>query len=155
VNLNEVAEEVLSDLETRIERTKGKVNVEDLPVIEADPLQMHLLLQNLVSNGLKFHKTDEPPLVRLYAECSKDNRRVMIFVEDNGIGFEEQYLDRIFQPFQRLHGISQYEGSGMGLAICRKIIERHAGTITARSTPGKGATFVITLPIHQPRQGNS
>ena len=72
----------------------------------------------------------------------------MIYVEDNGIGFEEQYLERIFQPFQRLHGMSQYEGSGMGLAICRKIVERHSGTITARSTPGKGTTFIIALPVH-------
>ncbi len=72
-------------------------------------------------------------------------------MEDNGIGFDEKYLDRIFQPFQRLHGRSQYEGTGMGLAICRKIVERHGGTITAKSTPGKGATFIITLPVKQKR----
>ncbi len=155
VNLNAVAEEVLSDLETRIERTSGKVEIGDLPVIEADPLQMHLLLQNLVSNALKFHKPDERPVVKVYAECPKDSQQVMLYIEDNGIGFEEQYLERIFQPFQRLHGISQYEGSGMGLAICRKIVERHTGTITARSTPGKGTTFIIALPVHPPRQRKS
>ncbi len=155
VDLNEVAREVLSDLETRIERTGGRVEVDSLPTIEADPLQMHQLLQNLAGNGLKFHRSDAPPVVRLYAEGPKESRQVIIYVEDNGIGFEEQYLDRIFQPFQRLHGMSQYEGSGMGLAICRKIVERHAGKITARSTPGEGATFMITLPVHQPRRSDS
>jgi PAS domain S-box-containing protein len=150
VNLNDVAHEVLSDLETRIERTGGKVEVGDLPTLEADPLQMHQLLQNLIGNALKFHKPDQQPQLRLYAECVKDGRQVIMYIEDQGIGFEEQYLERIFQPFQRLHGMSQYEGSGMGLAICRKIVERHSGTITAHSTPGAGATFVITMPIRQP-----
>jgi two-component system sensor kinase FixL len=150
VNLNEVVGEVISDLETRIERTGGMVEVSDLPTLEADPLQMHQLLQNLVGNGLKFHKKDQQPRVRLYADCAKGGRQVMIYIEDHGIGFEEQYMERIFQPFQRLHGINQYEGSGMGLAICRKIVERHSGTITARSNPGEGATFIITLPVHQP-----
>jgi signal transduction histidine kinase len=141
---------VLSDLETRIERTGGKVELGELPTLEADPIQMHQLLQNLVGNALKFHKPDQRPHVRLYADCAENERRAILYVKDEGIGFEAQYLERIFQPFQRLHGMSQYEGSGMGLAICRKIVERHSGTITASSAPGAGATFIITLPVHQP-----
>ncbi len=155
VALNEVAQEVLSDLETRIERSRGKIEVDDLPEIEADPLQMHQLFQNLISNALKFHQPDQPPSVRVYAECLKDSQQVRIYVEDDGIGFDDQYLDRIFQPFQRLHGMSQYEGSGMGLAICRKIVERHSGAITARSIPGEGTTFLITLPMHPPHKHDS
>lgn len=154
VPLEEIAREVLSDLETRIERTGGKVDCGELPEIEADPLQIHQLFLNLVGNALKFHNPNQPPLVRLSAERTKDEQQVRIYVEDNGIGFEEQYLERIFQPFQRLHGMSQYEGSGMGLAICRKIVERHSGNITARSTPGEGTTFIITLPVRQPQQSN-
>jgi light-regulated signal transduction histidine kinase (bacteriophytochrome) len=155
VDLNEVAREVLSDLETRIERTGGKVEVGDLPTLEADPLQMHQLLQNLIGNGLKFHKPDEPPVVRLFGQCLEASQEALIFIEDNGIGFEEQYVERIFQPFQRLHGMNQYEGSGMGLAICRKIVERHSGSIIARSAPGEGASFTIQLPVNQPRRKES
>lgn len=154
VSLEEIAKGVLSDLETRIERTGGRVVLGDLPEIEADPLQIHQLLLNLVSNALKFQNPNQTPRVQLYAESTKDNQQVVLCIEDNGIGFEEQYLERIFQPFQRLHGMSQYEGSGMGLAICRKIVERHSGNITARSAPGEGTTFIITLPARQAQQGN-
>lgn len=148
VNLQEVAVEVLSDLEVRIERSAGQVVMGELPTIEADRIQMQQLLQNLIGNALKFHKPDEPPEIKVYSEC-QGGENVKIFVEDNGVGFEEQYLDRIFQPFQRLHGMGQYEGSGIGLAICRKIAERHSGTITAKSTPGVGSTFIVTLPARQ------
>ena len=112
---------------------------------------MRQLLQNLIGNALKFHKPDMAPVIRI------DSRRTgeidangadlwQISVADNGIGFEEKYLDRIFKIFQRLHERHLYEGAGMGLAICRRIVERHGGTITARSTPGEGATFIITIP---------
>lgn len=160
VNLAQITREVLSDLEIRIQQTGGCVQVSDLPTLEADPLQMRQLFQNLISNALKFHRNEEPPVVKIYsnvlriqenhpAGSSSSTELCQIIVEDNGIGFDEKYLDRIFNVFQRLHTRSEYEGTGMGLAICRKIVERHGGTITAKSMPCQGATFIVTLPIHQ------
>ncbi|MDP9481376.1 MAG: ATP-binding protein, partial [Actinomycetota bacterium] len=152
VDLGEVAGEVLSDLETRVEETGGRVEVGELPTVEADRAQVRQLLQNLIGNGLKFHKEAEPPVVKVYGWL--EDRDVgnaasevcWLVVEDNGIGFDERYLGRIFAPFERLHGRGAYEGSGMGLAICRKVVERHGGEITAKSIPGEGSTFVVTLP---------
>jgi light-regulated signal transduction histidine kinase (bacteriophytochrome) len=151
VDLAQVTQEVMSDLEVRIQELGGQVDVENLPRIEADPTQMRQLLQNLVANALKFHRQDQPPVVKVYAGNASHNGLCQIFVEDNGIGFDEKYLDRIFQVFQRLHGRVEYEGSGVGLATCRKIVERHRGMITARSAPGQGATFIVTLPVRQPQ----
>jgi PAS domain S-box-containing protein len=153
VNLNEVIEEVISNLENQIDRTQGKVEFGKLPVIEADPTQMYQLLQNLINNGLKFHQEDLPPVIRIMA--SNSHEKCKLTVKDNGIGFDMQYLDRIFKPFQRLHGRQEYEGSGMGLAICRRIVERHSGEITAYSTPGEGSAFIITLPMHQSNGENT
>jgi signal transduction histidine kinase len=107
------------------------------------------LLQNLIGNGLKFQKPGENPVVKVSSEAvaPPDGAAAWrIIVEDNGIGFDEKYRDRIFQIFQRLHGRNEYEGTGIGLAICRKIVERHGGVIAAHSSPGAGAKFVITLP---------
>jgi signal transduction histidine kinase len=112
---------------------------------------MRQLFQNLIGNALKFHKPDERPMVHVRSGSDTDSG-CQIVIEDNGIGFEEQYLERIFAPFQRLHGrSSQYEGTGMGLAICQKIVERHGGSITARSEPGKGSTFIVTLVVNAGR----
>lgn len=152
VDLAKIVREVLSDLEVRLKETGGKVQVGDLPVIHADPTQMRQLFQNLIGNALKFHKEGEKPAVKVGSTVVRD--KLQIEVDDNGIGFEEQYLDRIFAPFQRLHGRSEYEGTGMGLAICKKIVERHGGTIRAESVPGKGSTFIISLPAKQTRSGN-
>jgi signal transduction histidine kinase len=160
VDLQVVAKEVLSDLETTIERLNAKVELLELPMIEADPLQMRQLLQNLIGNGLKFHIKDQIPVVKVYSETINKPHRVLrgkfpnqdfckVVVEDNGIGFDDKYSDRIFAVFQRLHGRSEYEGTGVGLAICRKIVERHGGTITAESAPGKGAKFIFTIPLKQ------
>jgi len=158
VDLTKVAQEVVSDLEGHLQQTGGRVEVGDLPTVEADPMQMRQLLQNLIDNALKFHKPAVPPVVRVEAKVlhdpahrSKSQVRAFyqVTVQDNGIGFEEQYRDRIFELFQRLHGRQEYEGTGMGLAICRKIVERHGGTITAKGAPGDGATFTITLPATQ------
>lgn len=153
VNLSEVIQDVLSDLEVRLDQTGGKVNVEELPVIEADPLQMRQLLQNLIGNALKFHKPDTSPEITISAKYQGQTgdapKFVDLLVKDNGIGFDMRHIDRIFQPFERLNGRSEFEGTGMGLAICRKIVERHQGTITAESTRGEGTTFVITLPVRQ------
>ncbi|MFB3131699.1 MAG: ATP-binding protein, partial [Rhodothermales bacterium] len=152
VDLDQVAHEVLSDLEVRIERMGGQVEISDMPTVKADPMQMRQLLQNLISNALKFRREDRPPSVKVYGRVLRGSAArgvkspaYQIHVEDNGIGFDEKYLDRIFKPFQRLHGRNTYEGSGIGLAICHKIAERHGGAITATSTPGQGATFTITL----------
>jgi PAS domain S-box-containing protein len=163
-DLSLIAREVTADLETRIEQAGGRVEIEDLPTIDADPMQMRQLLQNLLSNSLKYFRTGVPPVVRIY--CQKPAARhpeslgdiaparqfCEILVTDNGIGFDEKYLDRIFTVFQRLHKKGEYEGTGVGLAICRKIVDRHGGTITARSHPGEGATFVVTLPVEQPKE---
>ncbi|MFP5212349.1 MAG: sensor histidine kinase [Acidobacteriota bacterium] len=147
VDLSELAREAATDLEVLIERTGGSVEIGDLPQIEADPDQMRQLFQNLIGNALKFHR-EENPAVRVYSSSEVDGT-IRIFIQDNGIGFDEKHLDRIFAPFQRLHGHSTYEGTGMGLAICRKIVERHNGTITAKSRPGKGSTFIVALPVKQ------
>lgn len=165
VDLQKIAEEVVSDLEIRIEQTGARVEIRDLPKIDADALQMRQLFQNLIGNALKFHRPDEPPVIKVYTKnysltggsfyiageqvhTGGDNI-CEIVVEDNGIGFDEKYLDRIFTVFQRLHSRSEYEGSGVGLAVCRKIVERHGGEITASSVPGQGASFFIKLPVKQ------
>lgn len=159
VDLSQVISEVIADLEERIKETGGKVETETLPTITGDPVQMQQLFQNLIANALKFHQPETPPQVKVYANImhapnSPGSKIVQICVEDNGIGFDEKYLDRIFQPFQRLNSREEYQGSGIGLAICRKIVLRHNGDLTASSTPGKGSTFIITLPVKQPRKTN-
>src|SRR5262249_9380166 len=158
VELSQIANEVINDLEVSILQSGGRVEIGTLPQIEADPLQMRQLLQNLIGNALKFHRPQVPPVVKITSrlfdgslppEPSSTNGDYQLYqltVEDNGIGFDEKYLDRIFTPFQRLHGRGEYEGTGMGLAVCRKIVERHGGTITAKSTPGSGTTFEVVLP---------
>jgi light-regulated signal transduction histidine kinase (bacteriophytochrome) len=154
VDLGQVAREVVSDLETRIEQVNGRVDIGELPTIDADPLQIRQLLQNLIGNGLKFRREEQPPVVTVRAEVvergtgDRPTEAVCrLTVEDNGIGFDMKYADRIFGMFQRLHGRSEYEGTGVGLAICRKIAERHGGTLTAHSAPGQGSTFTATLPV--------
>jgi signal transduction histidine kinase len=149
VQLNEIVQGVISDLETRIEEVSGEVRVGDLPEIEADRTQMRQLFQNLIGNALKFHQEDKPPVVEVSGEINSDGKCCHIWVRDNGIGFDPAYDERIFALFQRLHGRHQYEGSGIGLAVCRKIVDRHGGTIKAESQPGEGATFTITLPLKQ------
>lgn len=117
-------------------------------MLEADPLQMRQLLQNLLANALKFRRKDAAPVVRV-SSSRADGRHFTITVADNGIGFNDQYAEKIFKMFERLHGRAEYDGSGIGLAICRKIVERHGGTIAATSRPGDGATFTVTLPASQ------
>lgn len=148
VNLRKVAEEVVSDLEARIEDTKGTVEVGSLPSVWADATHMRQLLQNLIGNALKFHRPDVPPVVKVYAKRPKPlDKMYTIYVEDNGIGFDEKYVDKIFSVFQRLHGKEEYEGTGIGLAVCRKIAERYGGTITAASEKGSGSTFIFSIPV--------
>jgi PAS domain S-box-containing protein len=145
VDLNVIAHEVVHDLEVRIQQAGAVVTIEALPVIDADPSQMHQLLQNLISNGLKFHRLDMPPRVTIRGQVI--HAFAEIVVSDEGIGFDERYAERIFTMFERLHGRGTYEGTGIGLAICRKIAQRHGGDIHARSVPGQGSAFIVTLPL--------
>jgi two-component system, LuxR family, sensor kinase FixL len=158
VDLSEIAHQVIGDLEAQIERVHGQVEVGKLPTIQAEPLQIRQLLQNLIANALKFHRPDEPPVVKIEARyvLPRDQRqsrksladeKCRITIEDNGIGFDQQYADRIFGIFQRLHPRDVYEGTGIGLAICRRIVEFHGGQISVQSQPGKGSTFEVLLPV--------
>ena len=163
VELTPIIKGVLSDLEVRIEQTKATIEVGELPTIDADTTQMRQLFQNLVGNALKFQPANHQPVIKISAKVIKSPfagtpeedpyaEQCEITVEDNGIGFEEKYLDKIFAVFQRLHGRNEYEGTGVGLAVCRRITDRHGGTITARSKLGAGACFVVTVPTRQPAQ---
>ena len=164
VDLGDIVREVVSDLEIRIEQSSARVEIGSLPVIEADPSQMRQLFQNLLGNALKFHRDDNPPEVVVSSkilEVRENNppgtlpgdQICQIVVRDNGIGFDNQYAERIFGPFQRLHGRGVYEGTGIGLAVCRKITDRHGGNIVAKSTEGEGAAFIVTLPVRELMRG--
>lgn len=158
VDMNQILTQVVSDLEVRIEESHGKVEWADLPTLHADPVQMHQLFLNLINNALKFHRPEVPPHVVVSAKplprssWQKDQNLCEFSVKDNGIGFDEKYLDRIFTIFQRLHGRQEYEGTGIGLAVCRKIVDRHGGVITAKSSPNQGAEFLVTLPLEQTQE---
>lgn len=167
IDLGQVAREVVADLEVKIEQSGAQVECGELPTIQADPLQMRQLFQNLVGNALKFHRVDASPRVTISAKLlpertergaagrTANDERCRIEVKDNGIGFDEKYLDRIFDVFQRLHPREVHEGTGVGLAICRKIVDRHGGTITARSAPGQGAAFIVELPLRHPQKADN
>jgi PAS domain S-box-containing protein len=152
LDMNDVLAGVLTDLETSIEQKNAQVVHSPLPAIDGDETQMRQLLQNLISNALKFVPEDRPPRITVRGEIFRhdsgfDRRAwVRLFVADNGIGFDNKYAERIFGAFQRLHGQREYSGSGIGLAIVRRIAERHGGHISARGVPGEGATFVIEMP---------
>ncbi len=145
VDLEAIARGVVIDLETTILQANGRVDVGALPVVDADAPQMRQLFQNLVSNALKFRRPGEPAVIQLAASPSPDGMWT-ITVADNGIGFKQEQGEKIFRMFERLHARAQYDGSGIGLAICRRIVERHGGTIAATSITGQGTTFTVTLP---------
>ncbi|MDR3681737.1 MAG: ATP-binding protein [Flavipsychrobacter sp.] len=174
-NLNEVIAAVLSDLEVPIVTTHAEIQTENLPTVEGNASQLGQLFFNLINNAVKFRKPGTAPLINIssifikgkdlpadpiklsqYKFAVLGNPRYwenelfcQISVSDNGIGFDETYLDRIFMIFQRLHGKTDYEGTGIGLAVCKKVVDIHHGSITARSTPGAGATFIVLLPVSQ------
>jgi PAS domain S-box-containing protein len=163
VDLQQVIREVLTDLEIRIEQSGARMEVGELPVVEADALQMRQLFQNLIANALKFQKPGAAPLVKIHAARTEPEDALaagfpsgeeawQIAVEDNGIGFEEKFAGRIFDPFLRLHGRNAYEGAGIGLSVVRKIVDRHRGTIRACGSEGRGAKFIVTLPAKQPNK---
>lgn len=145
VNLGEIVQEALMDLEVRVAQSEAQIKVGNLPEIQADRRQMRELFTNLLSNAIKFRKKDVPPQIIINSHPISD-RWVEIWIKDNGIGFDTKYADQIFQPFQRLHPRTEYEGSGIGLASCQKIVKRHEGNISVKSIVGRGTTFFITLP---------
>jgi signal transduction histidine kinase len=155
ISLNDVVADVVSDLQIRIEENRGKVEVDDLPAIYGDPTQLRQLLQNIIGNALKFKKLDVDPVVKVTAVITNTHDlaiigpAVVLTISDNGIGFDNQFRDQIFTIFQRLHTRNEYEGTGIGLATCRKIVERHQGHIIADGNPDQGSTFTITLPKNQ------
>lgn len=154
VDLGGVLAAVLEDLEARLESSGGQVEAGPLPTIEGDPTQLRQVFQNLLANALKFRAPERAPRVRISAEPVRigDAPGWQLTFADNGIGFEPRYAERIFGPFQRLHGRQEYEGTGIGLAIVRRIIERHRGTIQADGRPGEGATFIVRMPERQPAE---
>jgi two-component system, chemotaxis family, CheB/CheR fusion protein len=159
VSLNRLVDEVMSDLELAITEKHATIEVDDLPKIDAITGQIRQVFQNIISNALKFTKKDEKPRIKITCEivdrCAIDARRnehgdfCRIVIKDNGIGFDNEYAEKIFTIFQRLHSREQYEGTGIGLAITRKIIERHKGVIAASGKENEGSKFVIILPLKQ------
>jgi signal transduction histidine kinase len=151
IDLSEKIANVLDDIETAIERTGANISiVEPLPKIRADAIQMRQLFQNLITNAIKFQAPGSTAAVEIRGELVDidGDKYARLVIADNGIGFEERYLDRIFAPFQRLHDRAEFAGTGIGLAICRRICERHGGSISATSELGRGSEFTVTLAVN-------
>jgi light-regulated signal transduction histidine kinase (bacteriophytochrome) len=159
-DLNEILRDVLAELENEIADKRAKIILDNLPMLCVNPVLIRPLFHNLISNALKYSRKGIDPVIRIYAEFSegqngysaddKKMRYCRIFVEDNGIGFEQKYSEQIFGMFKRLHLNSEFEGTGIGLALCKKIVEEHNGFITARSKVNEGSVFIISLPEQQP-----
>jgi signal transduction histidine kinase len=158
VDLDRITKEVITDLEARIVELSARVDVTGLPIIDADKTQMRQLAQNLISNALKFNREGVPPVIRIRGEIVTEPLLLStgepllgdvcrITIQDNGIGFAKKDSERVFTAFERLHGHSEYEGTGIGLAIVRKIVERHGGSISASGAEGQGAKFTVMLPV--------
>ena len=150
VDLGKIVRDIVADFEFQLQKTGGEIRVGPLPVLYGDETQIRQLFQNLISNALKFHLPDKAPRV-LVQSRELDGGRVEISVEDNGIGIEEKFFNRIFKPFERLHGRAEFEGSGIGLAICEKIVAHHEGEIFVKSQPKEGSTFKVVLHKFSPR----
>ncbi len=155
-NMNEILTEVISDLEIKIKMTNTTIEVRPLPSLNAVPTQIRQLFQNLISNSIKFASPGIHPVIQIWSEhlitmnhsnaSAPDGPAYKIMIRDNGIGFEQKFAEDIFVVFKRLHSYHQIEGTGIGLSICKKIVEKHKGEIKAESSPGKGSTFIISLP---------
>lgn len=152
VDLNEVLKNIETDLEVALQKAGGTIDYQNLPTIEGSPVLLYQLFYNLINNSIKFAKTGLPPHITISSEINATGL-VHITLNDNGIGFEPYHASRIFETFTRLNPKDEYEGTGLGLSLCKKIVERHRGTITATGSPDKGATFVITLPLQQKETG--
>jgi signal transduction histidine kinase len=156
-DLNILVEEVLSDMETLIHEKQAKINIKSLPSLEVNPGLIRPLFFNLIGNALKYSRKETEPVIEIYGEPETGNddlnavvkkkRFCRIFVKDNGIGFDQKYAEQIFEMFVRLHGNSEYQGTGIGLALCKQIVEKHQGYISALSSEKQGSTFIISLPM--------
>lgn len=144
VLLNQLLEDVIADLEIEIEKSSAQIELKSLPEIWGIPSQIRQLFQNLLSNAIKFRKKDEVPVVRIYSEPWRGMNRII--VEDNGIGFDPRYADEIFMVFKRLHSYHEFEGTGVGLSICKKIVDKHSATIRAESKLNEGSKFILEFP---------
>jgi light-regulated signal transduction histidine kinase (bacteriophytochrome) len=160
-NMNTLLQEVLADLDEEVKAKNGKVLIDTLPELSVNPSLIKPLFHNLIGNALKYSKKDTTPLVKITSEISaqlngKANqgnvlKYCRIFIQDNGIGFDQKYAEEIFGMFKRLHHNSEFQGTGIGLALCKKIVEQHKGYISARSKINEGSTFIISLPLqHHP-----
>lgn len=147
VDMTQLLQEVVGDLEVSLQEKRAVVNISSLPTIDGTPTSFHQLFQNIIANAIKFAHPERQLVINIRSE--QENNTCRIYVEDNGIGFDPVYAERIFLLFQRLHGMSEYSGTGIGLAICKKIVDSHHGHISALGTPGQGATFIVTLPLTQ------
>jgi len=157
VDLNVVLKEVISEMEGPIREKKAEITLDPLPVLPVNAVLMGPLFSNLISNSLKYSKKQEVPRIYIRHEMlssgaanggkDMDSKYCRIIIEDNGIGFDQKYAEQIFDMFRRLHPSAEYEGTGIGLALCKKIVEKHKGFISARSKPGEGAAFIVSLPL--------
>jgi signal transduction histidine kinase len=156
-NLNIILQEAIDELDSTIQERKAQLEIQQLPAIDVNPGLIRPLFENLLSNALKYSKKDEPPVINIRSEiitATTSNKEPVqycrIYIQDNGIGFDQVYAEQIFDMFRRLHVHSEFEGTGIGLTLCKKIVEKHNGFISVQSKVGKGSTFIISLPVHQP-----
>jgi len=161
-NLNIILQEAMDELDGSIQEKKALFEIVELPAIDVNPGLMRPLFENLLGNALKYCKKEEPPVVKIYSEiitATTSNKEPVqycrIYIQDNGIGFDQVYAEQIFDMFRRLHVHSEFEGTGIGLTLCKKIVEKHNGYISVQSKVGKGSTFIISLPVHQPNVENA
>jgi light-regulated signal transduction histidine kinase (bacteriophytochrome) len=161
LNMRKLMDDVVDDLDAQVRRVQGTVRIGNVPNLNGDRVQVKRLFQNLISNGLKFHKVNENPIVEVNGKTMKgaqvreefgkpasDGEYAYFSVKDNGIGFDEKYREKIFNIFQRLHGRNEYEGTGIGLSICRKIVVNHRGLILTKSKENVGSEFIVILPLN-------
>lgn len=160
-NLNIILQEAIDELDSTIQEKKAQLQIQELPAIDVNPGLIRPLFENLLSNALKYSQKDEPPVINIRSEvitATTSNKEPVqycrIYVQDNGIGFDQVYAEQIFDMFRRLHVHSEFEGTGIGLTLCKKIVEKHNGFISVQSKVGKGSTFIISLPVHQPTAEN-
>jgi signal transduction histidine kinase len=150
-DLNDLLNDVLSEMDMTMQEKHARVEIQKLPKLKVNPILIRPLFHNLLSNSLKYSKTETCPEIKVYADESEssENKYCRIYFQDNGIGFEQKFADEIFVMFRRLHGPTEYEGTGIGLALCKKIVEEHNGFITAKSQLDEGSTFIVSLPLNR------